>query len=99
LKLAAHRFAGSVEYPVDAVLDDHTLLACFNMDITGAAVHGVQNRGIEQLDDRAGVFGNASNRQDLFPWSFSFTNCSMKSSETSRKTLLVAVPALKKSLC
>ena len=42
---------GVVEDAVDAVLDDDFLIARFDVDVAGAAFEGVEDGGIDQLDD------------------------------------------------
>src|SRR5260370_548561 len=42
---------GVVQDAVDAVLDGYFLVARFDVDVTGAALEGVEDRGIDQFDD------------------------------------------------
>ena len=46
---------GVVEDAVDAVLDDDFLIARFDVDVAGAAFEGVEDGGVDQLDDRRDV--------------------------------------------
>ena len=46
---------GVVEHAVDAVLDGDFLVARFDVDIAGAAFEGVEDGGVDQLDDRRDV--------------------------------------------
>ena len=46
---------GVVQDAVDAVLDGDFLVARFDVDIAGAAFEGVEDGGIDQLDDRRDV--------------------------------------------
>ena len=46
---------GVVEHAVDAVLDDDFLIARFDVDVARAALEGVEDGGIDQLDDRRDV--------------------------------------------
>ena len=46
---------GVVQDAVDAVLDDHFLIAGFDVDVAGAALEGVEDGGIDELDDRRDV--------------------------------------------
>ena len=46
---------GVVQHAVDAVLDDHFLVARFDVDVAGAPLEGVEDGGIDQLDDRRDV--------------------------------------------
>ena len=46
---------GVVQDAVDAVLDDDFLIARFDVDVGGAAFEGVEDGGIDELDDRRDV--------------------------------------------
>ena len=46
---------GVVQHAVDAVLDDHFLIAGLDVDIAGAPFERVEDGGIDQLDDRRDV--------------------------------------------
>ena len=54
-----------IERAVDAVLDRHLGLAGLDMDVRGAPLDGVEEGGVDQLDDRALILGNAVDRQHL----------------------------------
>jgi hypothetical protein len=44
-----------VEHAVDAVLDHHLVVAGLDVDVRGAALDGVEDDRVDELDDRRGV--------------------------------------------
>ena len=56
-----------VEHAVDAVLDDHLVVARLDVDVRGAALDGVEDDGVDQLDDRRRLLlRDRVDRQRLF---------------------------------
>ena len=50
--LLGDRLHGRLEHAVDAVLDHHLVVAGLDVDVGGAAVQGVEDRGVDEADDR-----------------------------------------------
>ena len=48
------------QYAVDTVADDQTRRGGLEMNIAGTAAQGIEQRGVHQLDDRAGILTDGS---------------------------------------
>ena len=57
----AHR----AEHAVHAVLDDHAAAARLQVDVAGAGAQGIENGGVDELDDGACVFADGAKAQFL----------------------------------
>ena len=64
--LLGDRLHGRLEHAVDAVLDDDLGVAGLDVDVGGAAVQGVEDGGVDELDDGRGVGLDLVDGQDLF---------------------------------
>ena len=56
-----------VEDAVDPILDDHITLTSLDVNIAGSPLNGIEHRGIDQLDDRAGIGSDPIEGEDLLP--------------------------------
>jgi hypothetical protein len=63
--LARDRLHGGLEHAVDAVLDHHLGVPGLDVDVRGAPVQGVEDRGVHELDDGRGVGLDLVHGQDL----------------------------------
>ena len=57
VELLVDRLHRLVQHAVDAVLDHHLAVAGLDVDVRGAALQRVEDRRVDQLDDRRGVRG------------------------------------------
>ncbi len=61
------RLEGLVKHAVDAVLDHHLVVARLDVDVRGPALDGVEDDGVDQLDDRRRLLlRDRVDRQRLF---------------------------------
>src|SRR5512133_720488 len=59
LEMHVDRLVGHVENTVDAVFDNDSVVAAFDMNITGTTIKRIQQGRIDQLDYRTGVIGKS----------------------------------------
>ena len=76
-----------VEDTVDAVLDDDFALTRLDVDVARPPLDGVEDRRVDELDDRARVMADAVDRQHFIAVVvLTDTSCSLKSSVASSRT-------------
>ena len=65
--LFCDRLHGLLENAVDAVLDDHFLVPCLDVNVRGASVERVEDRGVQEADDRGLVRLDLVDRKVFVP--------------------------------
>ena len=63
--LLVDRLHRRLQHAVDAVLDVHRVVPRLDVDVAGAALDGVEDGGVDQLDDRTDVAGDPLDGEDL----------------------------------